>query len=134
MRESLCPKLKKSKVEINMKNMKKIIFMVAIAMNISVFANYKSSYQEMTWDEVKKRTIDKIEVAKKKQSKNLIYKLNSRIKEIESAKKAKFEIIAPKVVDIWLRESYTVLENDYIIKNAPVWKKVLIKQKNIWDI
>ncbi len=103
-------------------------------MNISIFANYKSSYQEMTWDQVKKQTIDKIQISKKKQSKNLIFNLNSRIKEIEKAKKAKFEIIAPKVVDIWLRESYTVLENDYIIKNAPVWKKVLIKQKNIWDI
>ncbi len=111
------------------------MFIFLASLSISVFsAGYKSSYQEMSWSDVKKNTIDKIKVAKTKQSQNLIFKLNSRIKEIENAKKTKFEIVAPKVVDIWLRESYTVLENDYIIKNAPVWKKVLIKQKNIWDI
>lgn len=119
----------------NMKINKKIIFAAAMAISFSGVAKvYTSSYQEMSWDEVKKKTINKIQEAKGSQSKNLIFKLNSRIKEIENAKKAKFEIVAPKVVDIWLRESYTVLENDYIIKNAPVWKKVLIKQKNIWDI
>ena len=112
-----------------------IVLLASVGLiTMSTQANYTSSYQEMTWDQVKKETIHKIKTAKTKQSNNLIYKLNSRIKEIESSKKTKFIINNPKEVDIWLRESYTVLEDDYVIKNAPVWKKILIKQKNVWDL
>lgn len=100
----------------------------------SISAQAKSSsYQDLSWDQVKKLTIDKIKQEKKLQKNNLFYQMNRRIQKIEDSKRTEFILKAPRVVDIYLRESYTVLEKDFVIKNAPVWKKVLIKQKNIWD-
>ena len=93
----------------------------------------KNSYQDLSWDEVKKLTIDKIKQEKTLQKNNLFYQMNRRIQKLEDSKRTEFILKAPRVVDIYLRESYTVLEKDFVIKNAPVWKKVLIKQKNIWD-
>jgi hypothetical protein len=93
----------------------------------------KSSYQDLSWDQVKKLTIDKIKQEKTLQKNNLFYQMNRRIQKIEDSKRTEFILKSPRVVDIYLRESYTILEKDFVIKNAPVWKKVLIKQKNIWD-
>lgn len=113
--------------------MKNKITILATFMMFSLPLLANSSYQNLSWDEVKKLTIDKINQEKQLQKQNLFYQMNQRIKKIEDSKRTEFILKAPRVVDIYLRESYTILEKDFVIKNAPVWKKVLIKQKNIWD-
>jgi len=117
-----------------MKNNK--IKIIGFAMIITVATNtfaYTGSYQEKSWSDVKKETIGKIKEAKESQRENLYYKMNKRIEKIEKNKRTSFVIRSPKVVDVYLRESFTILESDFVIKNAPVWKKILIKEKELWD-
>ena len=92
-----------------------------------------SSYQELSWKDIKEQTVIKIKSDRQDQVNNTTYQINKRLEAIEADKRTSFTIKSPRVIDIWVRESYTVLENDYIIKNAPVWKKILVKQKNIWE-
>lgn len=116
--------------------MKKIFITLSLLIG-STFASqaiaYESPYRDMSWSDVKKLTWDKINSAKKLQTKNTVFKLNQRINDIEASKRTQFTIKKPKIVDVWVRESFVILENSFVIKNAPTWKKILIKQKNVWE-
>ena len=91
------------------------------------------SYQAKNWQDVYNQTVEQVAADRKLQEQNYLFNLNKRIDSIEAQKRTSFDITAPRVVDIYVRESYTVLENDYVVKNAPIWKKVMIKQKEVWD-
>lgn len=69
----------------------------------------------------------------KKNENNKIYSINKFINEVEKEKTDNFLVKEPKVIDIYVRGSYTIIENDYVIKNRPLWKKVLIKNKFEWE-
>lgn len=90
-------------------------------------------YQDVNWQDIKEQQI----IAHQKQAiqleKNLTQQWNNRIQSIEESKRTNFTIKSPKQLDLWVRGSFTIIENDYVVKNAPTWKKILIKQKNIWD-
>lgn len=92
-----------------------------------------NSYQNEDWTQVYNQTVSEIKNQQKQQDKNYVFEMNERVNKIESSKRTKFTINAPRVVDVYVRESYTVLEKNYIVKNAPIWKKVMIKQEEIWD-
>lgn len=116
--------------------MKKTLIALTILITPSIFSvayAYESPYRDMSWAEVKKQTWDKINEAKQTQTKNTVFKLNQRINEIEASKRTQFTIKKPQIVDVWVRESFVILENSFVIKNAPTWKKILIKQKNVWE-
>ena len=115
---------------------KNLIFTIlTLASTISLAENFgnNDSYQDQTWNQVYNETVSKIKKERKNQSENFVYNVNQRINKIEKSKRTSFTINAPRVVDMYVRESYTVLERNYIVKNAPIWKKVLIKQKEVWD-
>lgn len=118
-------------------NMTKSLIFTAITLTSTMslaesFGN-NDSYQDQNWNQVYTETVSKLKEDRKSQSDNFIYNVNQRINKIEKSKRTSFTINAPRVVDMYVRESYTVLERDYIVKNAPIWKKVLIKQKEVWD-
>jgi hypothetical protein len=92
-----------------------------------------NSYQEKNWSEVSENIKTKMINLKKNHSKNLVKRMNERVKKIERQKRTTFTITAPKVMDVFVRDSYLVLEDKFVIKNAPVWKRVLIKEKDIWE-
>jgi carboxylesterase type B len=92
-----------------------------------------NSYQEKNWSQVANNLKEKLLKLKKGQKNNLVSKMNERVKKIERQKRTTFTITAPRVLDVYVRESYLVLEDKFVIKNAPVWKRVLIKEKDIWE-
>jgi len=115
---------------------KQAIILIASIISSATFASgtlNSNSYQELSWKDIKEQTVIKIKTDKISQTANQNYQVNKRLESIEADKRTSFTIKSPRVIDIWVRESYTILENDYIIKNAPVWKKILVKQKNIWE-
>lgn len=121
-----------------MKSKKLIFASLLIATSSMAFAESNSfgnnqSYQNQSWQDVYHQTLGEVKSQREQQQQNFIYNLNQRIDQIEQSKRTSFEINAPQQVDVYVRESYTVLEKDFVVKNAPVWKKVLIKQKEVWD-
>lgn len=121
-----------------MKQLRNIFLLSVLAMvSTTSMANgtygNNGTYQNQSWEDIYKQTVGEVKKKRAAQNENFIYNVNQRLNAIEKSKRTTFTINAPRVVDVYVRESYTVVENKYVVKNAPIWKKVLIKQEEIWD-
>ncbi len=110
----------------------RFIGLFSLAMSVS-HADTDYRYQE-NWRDTASAITKQININKRNLSNNSIYQQNLIIGAIEKRKRpTDFVIKQNKTVDLYLRESYTILEDTYKIKNAPIWKKVLIEVKQEWD-
>jgi hypothetical protein len=59
---------------------------------------------------------------------------NKQIKSIyQTMKPPQFSIKENKKIHIYTRESYKIIEDNYVMKTPSQWKTILIKTKNIWE-
>ena len=129
-----------------MKNIRTLATGLMLLTSASVFAekandlfDVRSTYgnthtfQQQNWKDVYDNELNEVLSRRAAQEENYISNFNDRIDAIEQQKRTSFNLVKDREIDIYVRESYTILENDYVIKNAPVWKKVLIKPKQAWE-
>ncbi len=110
----------------------RFIGLFSLAMSAShAYSDYRP---QENWRDTASSIAKQINIDKLNLSNNRIYQQNLIIGAIEKRKRpTDFVIKQNKTVDLYLRESYTILEDTYKIKNAPIWKKVLIEVKQEWD-
>jgi len=116
-----------------MKN--KLILLSPILLTSFLYAN--DAYTEFDYQEELSSKISKVLKDVKqlhlKNRESYISKENKIITDIEDKQRVKFILKDYKKLDVYVRENYTVINNDYILKNPAGWRRVLIKQTNIWE-
>jgi len=70
---------------------------------------------------------------KKTRESSYLSKINQIKENIEKSKRVNFIVKDYKKIDIYVREEYSIIDNKYVMKRPPSWRKILIKEKNIWE-
>lgn len=80
-----------------------------------------------------KETLKDIKSITKDTKENYIIKRNRTINEIQDRQRVKFNVKDYKKMDIFVREDFTVIDTNYVLKNPSGWRRILIKESNIWE-
>ena len=104
------------------------IMLLLLMYNINMYSNDKKNMNY----EVQKM-ISEIKNFKKEQKPNLNEIINTKELNKVNSKIPKFVVKKKKKLHMYVRESYTIIEDDLIVKHPEGWKSVLIKEENLWD-
>jgi len=118
--------------------MKKIILISSMLFFTSNLFSYENeTYTEFNYEEELSSEISKalhnVHDLHLKNRQSFISNKNKIISEIENRNRVKFLLKDYKKVDIYIREDYSVISDKYVLKNPPGWRRILIKETNIWE-
>ena len=116
--------------------MKKTIIALLIT-SVSIMAMENDSYKEFDYQEEMstkiKKVLKNVNDLHMQNRNSYISKENELIRKIQDNQRVKFVVKDYKKLDIFVREDYTVIEEDYVSKKPSGWRRILIKQTNIWE-
>lgn len=115
----------------------KTILALSLLTATSVMALDTDDYTEFDYQEELSSQIHKVLTDVKqlhlKNRESYISRENKTIRDIEDKQRVKFILKDYKKLDVFVRENYTIIDEDYVLKNPSGWRRVLIKQTNIWE-
>lgn len=120
-----------------MKKFKTAVSILTLLSTLTLSGLETDDYKEFNYEEELSSKIKKVLTDVKqlhlKNRESYISRENQIIKDIEDKQRVRFILKDYKKLDIYVRENYTIINNNYILKNPSGWRRVLIKQTNIWE-
>ena len=103
----------------------------------SINAKNTDSIAEFSYKEVLQQELDNnlktLSINRGEARESVISNKNKLIKKYEEKQRVKFVLKDYKKIDIYVRNNYTVIDNNYVLKNPAGWRRVLIKETNVWE-
>lgn len=105
--------------------MNKKISLMLMVLSTCVYALDESSI---------KNTIETLKNKEKVERTNQILEKN-KIQEKYTFKTnlPQFQVKENKEIHLYVRDTYKILENDYVVKTPSQWVTILVKERNIWE-